>query len=171
MTHSGFPPYDVIVIGGGTAGVIAAIQAGRAGARTLLVEKSGMLGGTMTLGGVSAPGIFFAWKKQIIAGIGWELVTRCLREAGQSLPGAVLDFDLPYWRHHISIDGAVLTALCDEAVVESGAEILFHAMIAGVVPAEVGHWVVTLCTKTGLSTRTAKVLIDATGDANATALA
>ena len=39
-------PYDVIVLGGGTAGVVAAIQAGRAGARTLLVEKTGMLGGT-----------------------------------------------------------------------------------------------------------------------------
>lgn len=43
-------PYDVIVVGGGTAGVVAAVQAGRAGARTLLVEKTGMLGGTMTTG-------------------------------------------------------------------------------------------------------------------------
>jgi heterodisulfide reductase subunit A-like polyferredoxin len=43
-------PYDVIVLGGGTAGVVAAIQAGRAGAKTLLVEKPGMLGGTMTVG-------------------------------------------------------------------------------------------------------------------------
>jgi heterodisulfide reductase subunit A-like polyferredoxin len=43
-------PYDVIVLGGGTAGVVAAIQAGRAGAKTLLVEKTGMLGGTMTVG-------------------------------------------------------------------------------------------------------------------------
>jgi len=45
--------YDVIVIGGGTAGTVAAIQAGRAGARTLLVEKNGMLGGTMTVAGVN----------------------------------------------------------------------------------------------------------------------
>ncbi len=50
-------PYDVIVLGGGTAGVVAAIQVGRAGARTLLVEKTGMLGGTMTNGGVNFPGL------------------------------------------------------------------------------------------------------------------
>ncbi len=42
-------PFDVLVIGGGSAGVVAAIQAGRAGARTLLVEKTGMLGGTTTM--------------------------------------------------------------------------------------------------------------------------
>lgn len=49
--------YDVIVIGGGTAGTVAAIQAGRAGARTLLVEKNGMLGGTMTIGGINYPAL------------------------------------------------------------------------------------------------------------------
>ncbi|MEI7834289.1 MAG: FAD-dependent oxidoreductase, partial [bacterium] len=38
--------YQVIVVGGGTAGIIAALQAGRAGARTLLIERNGILGGT-----------------------------------------------------------------------------------------------------------------------------
>ncbi len=45
----------VVVIGGGTAGVIAALQAARAGVRTAIVEMAGQLGGTMTTGGVSAP--------------------------------------------------------------------------------------------------------------------
>ncbi|MFQ3172951.1 MAG: heterodisulfide reductase subunit A-like polyferredoxin [Polaribacter sp.] len=48
---------DILVIGGGTAGAIAAIQAGRAGARTILVEIGSQLGGTTTTGGVSFPGI------------------------------------------------------------------------------------------------------------------
>lgn len=52
--------YDVIVVGGGTAGVVASIQAGRAGAATLLVEKFGILGGTITTGGINAPAHFFA---------------------------------------------------------------------------------------------------------------
>ena len=47
--------YDVIVFGGGTAGMIAAIQAGRLGAQTLLIEKNGMLGGTMIVGGINVP--------------------------------------------------------------------------------------------------------------------
>ncbi|MFN3380273.1 MAG: FAD-dependent oxidoreductase, partial [Runella zeae] len=65
---------DILVIGGGTAGVIAAIQAGRAGRKTILVENGSQLGGTTTTGGVAFPGIFFAWGKQVISGIGWELV-------------------------------------------------------------------------------------------------
>ena len=77
---------DVIVIGGGTAGVVAATQAGRAGAKVLLVEKTGMLGGTTTTGGVNFPGLFHAWGRQVIAGIGWELVTRCVTETGGTLP-------------------------------------------------------------------------------------
>jgi heterodisulfide reductase subunit A-like polyferredoxin len=62
---------DILVIGGGTAGVIAAIQAGRAGIKTILVENGSQLGGTTTTGGVAYPGIFFAWGKQVISGIGW----------------------------------------------------------------------------------------------------
>ena len=61
---------DVLVVGGGTAGHIAAIQAARAGASTLLVERNSQLGGTTTTGGVAFPGLFDAWGKQVIAGIG-----------------------------------------------------------------------------------------------------
>ena len=59
-------PYDVVIVGGGTSGAIAAIQAGRAGARVLLVEMEGQLGGVTTVGGVSFPGLFHAWGRQII---------------------------------------------------------------------------------------------------------
>jgi len=55
---------------GGTAGHVAAIQAGRAGAKTLIVERNSQLGGTTTTGGVAFPGLFDAWGKQVIAGIG-----------------------------------------------------------------------------------------------------
>ena len=68
---------DILVVGGGTAGTIAAIQAGRAGAETVLIESGSQLGGTTTTGGVAFPGIFHAWGKQIIGGIGWELVEEC----------------------------------------------------------------------------------------------
>lgn len=163
---------DVIIVGGGTAGVVAAIQAGRAGARTLLVEKSGMLGGTMTAGGVNNPGLFFAGSRQVIAGIGWELVTRCLAESGQSVPAAVADPDKEFWQRHIPIDRFIYAMLCDEAVEASGAELLFHTMIAALTPLpESRGWSVTLCTKSGLVACEARVVIDCTGDACATALA
>lgn len=162
--------YDVIVVGGGTAGVVAAIQAARAGAKTLLVEKTGMLGGTITTGGVSAPAAFFAWKKQVIAGIGWELVTRCREEAGQPLPD-VSEGPHPVHGHwHIRVDRFIFPIICDQAVVDSGADMLFHTMLAGMSEVENG-WEVTLCTKTGLSTHRATAVIDCTGDANAVSLA
>ena len=59
--------YDVIVVGGGPAGICATVQAARAGARTLLIEKNGLLGGTLTAGGVNFPGLFHAWGEQVIA--------------------------------------------------------------------------------------------------------
>ena len=83
--------YDIIIIGGGVAGLCAAIQAARGGARTLLVEKNGMPGGTMTMADVAVPGLFSAWGRQVIAGIGWELVRKTLETEGRPLP----DFSQP----------------------------------------------------------------------------
>ena len=57
---------DVVVAGGGTAGVFAAISAAKTGAKTILIEKNSILGGTMTVAGVDFPGLFFAWGKKII---------------------------------------------------------------------------------------------------------
>jgi hypothetical protein len=161
--------YDVMVIGGGTAGVVAAIQAGRAGADTLLVEKTGALGGTMTNGLVHWPGIFQAWGKPAIAGIGMELVEKTLRETGDPLP----DYSAPaeqFWRHHIQVDPHLFAALADEAVHEAGVRILQHTMVAAVEYSG-GLWHVTLCTKTGLKTFESRTLVDCTGDANAVSLA
>ena len=67
---------DVLVVGGGSAGHVAAIQAGRMGAKTVLLERNSQLGGTTTTGGVCYPGLFHAWGKQLISGIGWELVKK-----------------------------------------------------------------------------------------------
>src|SRR5215204_4184541 len=99
--------YDIVVIGGGTAGVVAAIQAGRAGASTLLVEKSGVLGGTTVLNAVNFPGLFHAWGQQIIAGIGWELVTQAVAEVKGSLPDFTAWREQPHYRLQIRVNRAV----------------------------------------------------------------
>ncbi len=162
--------YDVLVLGGGTAGVIAAIQAARAGAATLLVEKNGMLGGTMIAQGINAPAHFFAWGRQIIAGIPWELYVRTKTLAGEPIPTPEYTRGTGTPRH-ISINPVIHAAVCDAAVVESGADLLMHAMPATVAYAEGAGWTVGLCLKTGLRPVRAKVLIDATGDANAVQMA
>ncbi|MDZ4199917.1 MAG: FAD-dependent oxidoreductase [Kiritimatiellia bacterium] len=161
--------FDVVVIGGGPAGVPAAIQAARAGAKTLLVERTGMLGGTTTVGGVSFPGIFHAWGRQVIAGIGWELVERCVREGGGKLPDFSKVPDRPN-RHQIWINPSLYAALCDEAAEAAGVNLLFHAMPAAMESSPEG-WTATLCTKSGLHAVTTRLLIDCTGDANVVALA
>lgn len=162
--------YDVIVIGGGSGGWVAATQAARAGAHTLLVEKTGMLGGTTTTGGVNFPGLFHAWGRQVIAGIGWDAVRRAVEVSGGSLP----DFSTYDVGHHsrlqVRVNVFVYAAICDETVVKSGAEVLFHAMPARVERSGTG-WRVTLCTKTGLSDFHASVVVDATADANVVSLA
>jgi hypothetical protein len=163
--------YDLIVIGGGTAGAVAAIQAARAGARTLLVEKTGMLGGTITSGGVTFPGLFHAWGRQVIGGIGWELVTRTLKETGGTLPD-FSDWSRPHWQMQIRMNGFIYAALCDEAATEAGVDILLHTMLAEIESRKDDQgWNLTLCGKTGLFDRSARVIVDATGDANATSLA
>ncbi len=161
--------YDVIVVGGGTAGVIAAVQSAYAGAKTLLLEKTGMLGGTITAGGVNFPGLFHAWGRQIIRGYGWRLVKQCVEECGETLP----DFSTEpkrHWHHQIRVNRAVYAMLCDERLREAGADILFHAMPAEISALDDG-WHVVFCSKTGLGNISTGCLVDCTGDANAVALA
>ena len=160
--------YDVTIIGGGTAGYIAAIQAARAGTSTLLVEKTGMLGGTVTTGGINYPGLFHAWGKQVIAGIGWELVLATRELTGEPLPDFTAEG--PHWRRHTRVNAALFAALLDSAVLDAGADLLLHTMLAGVHRTD-NRWQLTLCTKTGLQPIETKLLIDATGDANAVQLA
>jgi len=71
---------------------------------------------------------------------------------------------------HLHIDAALYACVADAAVLDAGAEILFHAMPAAVQFVD-GAWSLRLCTKTGLKDCRAKVIVDATGDANVVELA
>ena len=64
---------DLVVAGGGTAGHIAAIQAARMGIKVSVIESNGLLGGTMTNGGVHTPCYFYSMMGQVVLGIPWEL--------------------------------------------------------------------------------------------------
>ncbi|TDE13031.1 FAD-dependent oxidoreductase [Jiangella asiatica] len=161
--------YDVVVVGGGTAGGPAAVQAARLGARTLLVEKNGALGGTTTVAGVSLPGLFHAWGHQVIAGIGWETVSRSVREAGLSLPDFTR-WDLPHHRLQVRVSPAVLAAVLDDTVVSAGAELLLHAIVAE-AEHDADGWRLALATKDGLHRVRAGAVVDCTGDADIVALA
>jgi hypothetical protein len=116
---------EVLVVGGGTAGTIAAIQAARAGAQTLLVERSAQLGGMMTVGGVAYPGLFDAWGKQIIAGIGWELVKECVELDGGTFPDFSKIQDR-HWKNQLQINQYLYTMLAEEKCIEAGVELAYY---------------------------------------------
>ncbi len=161
--------YDVAVVGAGTAGTIAAIQAGRLGLRTLLVEKNGMPGGTTIVAAVNFPGLFHAWGRQLIGGIGWELVSRAVELAGHDLHNFAQVPDR-HWQHQLRVNRALYSSLACEELQQAGVDVLFHAMPADVEEMEDGVQL-TVCAKTGLETVKTGALIDATGDANAIYLA
>ena len=155
---------DILVVGGGTAGTIAAIQAGRAGLRTALVESGSQLGGVTTTGGVSFPGLFHAWEKQIVAGIGWELVTKAVALDSGVLP----DFSVRperHWMHQIRINAPVYAALAEEACTEAGLVLHFYESPTQVSEIENG-WQIETVGKNLRRTITTKQLIDCTGGAN-----
>ncbi len=161
---------DVLVIGGGTAGTIAAIQAGRLGVRTMLVEAGSQLGGTTTTGGVDFPGLFHAWGRQVIAGIGWELVKAAAELNDDDLP----DFSKPtgrqHWRHQVRLCGNLYAALAEEACVKAGVQLRYYES-PHTVTATPDGWRVRLVGKGTIVDVTTKQVIDCTGSASAVALA
>ena len=128
-------------------------------------KTCGMLGGTITMGAVNFPGIFFAWGKQIISGIGWELVVKTLNEEGKHPPAPADLARLPI-QHHVKINPSLYAMICDQEVVAAGVDVLLHSMLAGVKRVR-NRWKLILCAKEGYLDVSSKVLVDCTGDANA----
>jgi hypothetical protein len=154
---------DVLVVGGGTAGTIAAIQAGRAGARTLLLERNSQLGGTTTTGGVAFPGLFDAWGKQVISGIGWELVRESVALDGGTLP----DFaKVPqrHWHNQVHVNQFLYAILAEEKCEEAGVQIAYYEFPEVIAKTAEG-WQVD-CVGFGTRRRVrCKQIIDCTGGA------
>ena len=158
-----FSETDILIVGGGTAGTIAAIQAGRTGAKTTLIESGSQLGGTTTTGGVSFPGIFHAWGKQIIGGIGWELVLDAVELNGDQLP----DFTkIPksHWKHQVAVNPAIYVMLAEEICLEAGVDIRYYETPTS-ARFENGKWLVESIGKGVKTIISAKQLIDCTGNA------
>lgn len=163
--------FDVVIVGGGTAGVVAALQAAREGCRTLLVERNGQPGGTMSSALIAYPGLFFAWKKQIIAGIGWELVTGCAELAGTELPHFEEQIGMKnHPRYQVRLNPFLYAAFCDEKMSDAGVRRLYHTMVLGIERKE-GVWQLDLCSIDGVHAVSARVVIDCTGDASVAGLA
>ncbi len=155
---------DVAVIGGGTAGVFAAISAAKSGAKTILIEKNSMLGGTITSAGINFPGLFFAHGKQIIDGPCYEAIKRTAELGGAILP-KVSQNPEHHWDEQITLNTFIYTCVLFDMCKEAGVQVITNAMITH--GAESSDRVDLFITgKSGLFTITCKTVIDATGDAD-----
>ena len=160
---------DVIVVGGGPAGSMAAVAAARTGAKTLLVEQYGCLGGALTVMGTH-PMMTFHNKagRQLIGGLAQEVVDRLVRRGWS--PGHIQD-SITYNSTLTPFDAEGLKIVLDEMVTEAGIEVRFHSLVVEVERKGDRIAAVTVANRGGLSRMEATLFIDATGDADVAARA
>jgi ribulose 1,5-bisphosphate synthetase/thiazole synthase len=160
------PAYDVVVAGGGPAGTAAAIAAARAGAKVLLVEATGALGG-MSSNGLVANWYCLSDGNQIITrGLFWEIV-RHLRDAGGLRKGLDPDTLPPTLGCGFGYSAETLKRVLDSLVIDAGVDLLLTTRLIDVdvdrrtrkIAGVVIHHV------EGVRYVAAKAFIDATGDA------
>ena len=161
--------FDVVVAGGGTAGVVAAIAAARNGAKTVLIEAKGYVGGTMLEGGTTLHSFFTLGKyfdresKQIVKGIAQEIIDR-LVAVGGSTGHLVDEVGIDYDEHCTLIDVESYKLVAAQMLQEAGVTIYFNSLVAD-ADVKDGHinGIIVQSRVEGRLFIEAKAFIDATG--------
>jgi glycine/D-amino acid oxidase-like deaminating enzyme len=158
---------DVLVIGGGPAGIAAATCAARHGARTLLVERYGFLGGMGTAGGVTNFAGLYGKREgetvQLVHGVVDELLERIERLGGLNAPQdglqgriRVRSYDIPAYK-----------CAADQLLLSAKVQLLFHALLVDVLRDDGGLLDAAIIeTKSGRGAIRARWFVDASGDAD-----
>jgi hypothetical protein len=158
--------YDVVVLGGGPAGIAAAAAAGRNGASVFLAEHYGFLGGMGTAGGVTnfcgLHANVHGDIRQVVHGIADDLLQRMRELDGLNDPHLI--FGKIYAQ---SYDTAAFKCAADQVLQDAGVDLLFHASGAGVLRTAEGRIdALLLETKSGRVAVRGKTFIDCSGDAD-----
>ena len=161
--------FDVVIVGGGTAGVIAAIAAARQGAKTVLVEAKGYPGGVAVEGGTALHSFYNLWKafpgvekRQLVRGIPAEMIDRLTANGGATGYAEMM-------KHYES--DSVCTAIdtekyklnAFEMLDEAGVYICVNTLMAGVVKEKDEVQGVILESRSGREVIFAKSFVDCTG--------
>ncbi|HSI54203.1 MAG TPA: FAD-dependent oxidoreductase, partial [Ramlibacter sp.] len=166
-----FGEYDVVVLGGGPAGIAAAVAASRAGRSTLLIERYGFLGGMGTAAGVTnfcgLHANVHGEIRQVVHGVAQDLLSRIDRLGGLNEPHALFGKTVAQ-----AYDTAAYKIAADDLMNSAGVQVLFHALAAGVLmesPARVKALLVE--TKSGRRAIVGRSFIDCSGDGDLAAWA
>lgn len=170
--------YDVAVLGGGPAGVCAAVEAARCGMKTILVEAYGMLGGMAT---TALVGPFMTCydrdgNRQIVHGLFDEIVERTIAKSGAihpseaDAPSHYTSFIGPYHRHVTPFDSFALQLALDDMVTEAGVDLYLYTRFVDSICCDGKIKSVILAAPQGLVAIEAKQFIDATGNADVAAV-
>lgn len=163
--------YEVAVLGGGPAGIAAAVAAARAGRRTLLIERYGFLGGMGTAAGVTnfcgLHANVHGEMHRVVQGIASDLLARIDRLGGLNAPHLILGKILAQ-----AYDTAAYKIAADDLLAAHKVDILFHALGAGVVMHDTRRINALMVeTKAGRRAITADIFIDCSGDGDLAAWA
>ena len=155
---------EVLVLGGGPAGIAAAASAAAAGRDTLLVERYGFLGGMGTAAGVTnfcgLHANVHGRMRRVVHGVADELLERIAALGGLNEPHAIFGRTLAQ-----AYDGAAYKCAADELLLARGVQLLFHALAAGAAMSDGGAIDALLVeTRSGRGAIRARQFIDCSGD-------
>lgn len=156
--------YDVVVLGGGSAGVAAAIGAARAGARVALVESYGFLGGAATASAVMAYCGFYAkgpGRNPLVGGVGSEFLHLLATLNGSAEP---ITSKSGNW--YIPVDGEAVKLVLDRMVkAEKNLDLFLHSHFIGATTTNQGVQSISCREPGGIFELRARSFVDASGDA------
>ncbi len=151
---------DVLVLGGGPAGIAAAIAAARIGAKTTIVESNGFLGGNLA-GGLCLHTFHDANMNKIIGGFPEELIRRLIDLGGSIGP---VEIKNAHMRTTTPYDHEMMKYLLFKMMDENHVDVLLHAFASDVIVSDGKIAAVSVETKSERRNYEARVYIDATGD-------
>jgi FAD dependent oxidoreductase len=164
--------FDVVVAGGGTAGLTAAVAAARTGARTALVESKGYVGGIAVEGGTALHSFYNLWKafpgvekRQVVRGIPQEIVDRLGKRGGTS-GHAEMSLGFDYDSVCTAIDVELYKLVAFEMLAEAGVHVFVNTLLVGAVKEGARVTAAIVESRTGREAFAASSFVDTTGYAD-----
>jgi len=161
--------FDVVIVGAGTAGVVAAVAAARQGAAVALIEAKGYPGGTVVEGGTALHSFYNLWKafpgaakRQVVKGIAQEIVDRLAERGGTSGHAEMLagyDYDSVC----TAIDTELYKLVAFEMLVQAGVEVFVNTLAVGAIMDGRRIQGVIVESRSGREALFARTFVDCTG--------